>query len=232
MSVLIHRRRELAETHIKHLEDARADVAERWNNLQHWATEVTGKKHDAAVLETIRGTSNTVTDIENAVVRFWIHSEFCNFLPIKPDAYRTAFKIPLKVSNLIDATMNVHTSDRIIPYPEENGIFQPLPVTDEEREGIYARAEIRVATEDDAELYRSVEKVVNLANLRNRTKTGVEMSIGDLTTGPNAIYQGLILKLPKGDHPLDPVQFGVNHDAFNRVRTEFKAVNEGRLKLD
>lgn len=226
MSVLIHRRRELAETQISMLAERRADIPKKLNRLQDLVSKVTRTEATPYTIEDLI----TKQGVEKAVVKLWLYYNFVGAdLPIKDSALTTAFYYPRHVSDLIEACQSSFRCSEDLSRYWQGDKFAPLPVTDEEREGIFERAEIRVATEQDAQLYRKVEELCNLANLRNEKTaltTSPQVSLQDLTTGPNIIYAGLIKKGKPGGHPLDPDTFEVNGNGFNQVKSSYRAFDE------
>lgn len=226
MSVLLHRRRELAEAQIKVLEDRRKEIATNLQKIHHATKDITGKVSSPAILDKLLNSSNRVGSAEEEAVRLWLNYSGYQDLPIKDAALTTAFYYPRSLSKLIEAVGNYYPESTDYQRYWKKDRFVVPPVTEEERAGIIERTEIRAKTEDDAELYRSAEKIVNLANLRNRTVGANVVKIADLTRDGNIIYNGLIKVKPAGPHPLDEPTFEVDNTAFNMVKINYQAFDE------
>lgn len=228
MTVLLHRRREIAEAKITALAERRQQIADKLNNLHKVAKVIGGPNVNHEEVASLYGGEFTDRDPETRAIRFWLRYNGWSDLPIKDSAIRTAFHLPRKVDNLIQAVKDSGIIGGIKdPIQYANGDrFAPPPVTDEERAKIMEREEVRAQSEAVAELYQSVEKVVNLANLRNKTAGHDLITIGDLTTGPNVMYGGLIKKTKQGPHILDKPVFEVDGSAFDLVRIDYRAQDE------
>jgi hypothetical protein len=226
MSVLLHRRRELAAAQITALEERRAEIAANLQKMHTAAVSITGKASTPVILDRLLKRGHHAGDAERAAVRLWLNYSGYKDLPVKDAALTTAFYYPKELAALIEASEDYFPESKEPRRYWKGDKFVAPPVTDEERAAITERSEIRAKTEDDAELYRSAEKIVNLANLRNRTAGTNVVVLRDLTTDSNIIYNGLIKVKPAGPHPLDEPSFEVDDTAFNMVEISYKAFDE------
>lgn len=233
MSILIDSRRELAEQHISDLAQRRKEIA---GMLQRVCTAMAAVKERpatfadvAAVLPTTRRHNAVAAKVANMLLPKG--DDMAQLVAIKTDAIPECLVFAPEAQELIDAAevATFASTDPMLYW--QGGKFVPIEVTDDEKENIYKRAEIRAATEGDAILYKEVEKICSLANLRNAQDV-TQIRIKELTTGANIIYAGLLYLAPKGPHLLDKAQFRVNRSAFNCIEHKYQAFDEGPVKMN
>lgn len=225
MSVLIHRRRNEAEAQLTALAERRKEIAGNLQRLHDAVKPITGKEVTPYVIGKLL-TGHQAEDAEREAVRTWLNYSGYKDLPVRDEALTTAFYYPKELTALIEAANDCYpATDEPKRYWAKDKFTAP-PITQEERAAIMERAEIRAATEADAELYRSAERLVNLANARNQSAGANIVSLADLTTGANIMFSGLVKVKPAGPHPLDEPTFIVDDSGLNMVRTNYRAFDE------
>ncbi|SEQ07907.1 hypothetical protein [Neolewinella agarilytica] len=226
MSVLIHRRRDLAEAQLTALAERRKEIAGNLQRLHDAITPLTeGKAATPYMMDKLLTAGNHADDTERAAVRLWLDYSGYQDLPVRDSALTTAFFYPKELTALIEVANDCYpVSEDPKRYGKDE--FTPPPITPDERAAIMERAEVRAATDADAELYRSAERLVNLANARNQSAGANIVSLADLTTGANIMFSGLVKVKPAGPHPLDEPTFIVDDSGLNMVRTNYRAFDE------
>jgi hypothetical protein len=190
MSVLIDARRPLAQQQITNLAKTREAIAERLEVLHQAVVALSGEQHGPHGIDDLLANRNSKV-IEKRAIKMWLSSVGAAGLPLTDAALHNAFIRPKELNNLISAANGASGLSEDLTRYWQDGKFRTLPVTDDEKEKIYERAELRTRDKESAEMYLHLRDYARLATIAARENSDLYSS--GRVRGADPVY-GLFLK--------------------------------------